>query len=161
MPNCCWTLIPKLHVLMLLFNLSQGLRKCWLLLLNQLTIKKCFKPATGGNVFFGFFKVNNEEIFNIVFPLSCSYNKRFARGKKTKTFWLKNFFGQLLFANFQKEYSFSKSLWFFDNENFGWTQCTLYSMWCLHTAHGWSCQFFWNWTSKKYLIDRNVYNAGC
>ena len=159
MPNCCWTLIPKLHVLMLLFNLSQGLRKCWLLLLNQLTIKKCFKPATGGNVFFGFFKVNNEEIFNIVFPLSCSYNKRFARGKKTKTFWLKKLFWAIVICKFSKRIFIFKvplifwkwKLWLY----------TMYSMWCLHTAHGWSCQFFWNWTSKKYLIDRNVYNAGC
>ena len=46
----------------------------------------------------------------------------------------KNFFGQLLFANFQKEYSFLKSLWFFENENFGCTQCTVCDACTLHTV---------------------------
>ena len=32
--NCFWTPIPKCYILMLLFNLAQGLWKCWLLPLN-------------------------------------------------------------------------------------------------------------------------------
>ena len=34
-PNCWRTPIPKVHVLMLPFHLSQGLRKCWLKKKNQ------------------------------------------------------------------------------------------------------------------------------
>ena len=48
--NCCRTPVSTFHVFILLFNLSQGLGKCWLLPLNQHTqfFKKHFVSLRQG-----------------------------------------------------------------------------------------------------------------
>ena len=79
-PNCCRTLIQKLHILMLLISLSHGLRKCGLLPWNHYFFT-FLKPVTWGNVFFDFSEAKNS------FPIVYIKHRLHILGKNN--FWNK------------------------------------------------------------------------
>ena len=73
-PNCCWTPIPKFHVLMLPLSLVARPLKILAVTLKSTQIQ-FLKPATGGNVFFDFWKVKNEVKFKKKFILTLYRSK--------------------------------------------------------------------------------------
>ena len=91
-PNCCRSSIQN-HILILLFDLSHDLRKFCLTFL---------KPATGGNVFFDFLKLNRNTKKSFVFYCFFVLSLYFLKMKTFADFlnWTRS--AEILYVAFQK-----------------------------------------------------------